>query len=160
MIKWFVTVDNDVKNLINQSNVSIFINNTLLDKRGWKNYIFKKIYVKDGLKLKNKKKDKIFHIKFSSNNTIKNICNLSGLSCADLNKNTIYINVYRWLNGSQKSGLSLINYRKYIIYHEIGHLLGREHSVCPCDGCPRPIMVQATIANDKCIANYYPLDGE
>ena len=160
---WFVTVDSNIKHLINQANVSKIIERTLLDKKGWKDYKFQKIYVKDGLRLRktdSKNKYNIFHLRFSSNSTIRKTCNFLGLSCAYMNENIIYFNSDRWLKGAKKSGLALNDYRRYMIYHEIGHLLGRGHSTCSCDGCLRNIMIQATVANDNCIPNSYPLNGE
>lgn len=47
-----------------------------------------------------------------------------GLSFANIKTNNIHINSYRWTRGSKRSQLGLREYRHYLIYHEVGHLLG------------------------------------
>lgn len=63
-------------------------------------------------------------------------------------KPNIYINANNWLYGVKESGLSLEEYRKYIINHEFGHGLGYDHQMCnkytSVNGiCP--VMYQSTI---------------
>jgi hypothetical protein len=54
-----------------------------------------------------------------------------GLSAASIGttktQNTAYINISRWAHGSAESRLTLRQYRKYVINHEVGHLLGLHH---------------------------------
>jgi hypothetical protein len=47
-----------------------------------------------------------------------------------LNKPRIYIDEGNWLNGVPESGLSLEEYRKYVIRHEFMHGLGYDHQPC------------------------------
>jgi len=56
----------------------------------------------------------------------------------------IYINSKNWLNGVPESGLTLRQYREYVINHEFGHALSYDHQ--PCKHTSRcPVMYQSTI---------------
>ena len=93
-------------------------------------------------------------IRLSTPSTIKKICGVSdNLSCAELGGRFMYLNSHRWFYGSQKSKLSLTNYRQYMVSHEIGHILGFEHKKCPCKNCPAPIMMQQTLGIGECSPN-------
>lgn len=162
---WFLTVDPECSGKVSQRQVSHVINTVLMDPRGWSShgYKFAKISSQEGLALRKKAlkhRRYIFHVKVSTNGEISRNCGFSGLSCADMSINVIFINLDRWLYGAKASGLSLDDYRSYLIQHEIGHLLGRNHTKCPTENYPRPIMVQATIANDTCKPNIWPLSEE
>ncbi len=159
---WFLTVDRECSMKVNQEHVSSIVETVLLDSSGWAShgYTFVRIPCEEGLALRRKNPNSrraIFHLKVSTDENISQECGFAGLSCADMSVNVIYINMDRWLLGAKQSGLSLIDYRYYLIQHEIGHLLGRSHTRCPSDGHPRPIMVQATVANDTCLPNKWPL---
>lgn len=85
---------------------------------------------------------------------IKKHCGVpSNLSCAELNGKYVYLNAERWMYGSKASKLSLVNYRQYLVSHEIGHILGFDHEQCPCAGCNAPVMMQQTLGIGKCIPN-------
>jgi hypothetical protein len=93
-------------------------------------------------------------IRLSMSKTIQQICGLPAmLSCAVLNGRDMYLCAERWFHGSKKSGLSLENYRQYMISHEMGHILGKEHEKCPGKGKKAPIMLQQTLGIGECIPN-------
>lgn len=93
-------------------------------------------------------------IQLSSSETIDKTCGLSGdLSCAFLNGKNMYLNAHRWFHGARESKLSLEDYRQYMISHEMGHILGKEHVKCPGKGRPAPIMLQQTLGIGECIPN-------
>ena len=75
------------------------------------------------------------------------------LSCAILGGNQMWINVDRWKYGTAKSGQNLDGYRQYVISHEMGHILGRDHVKCPAPGRPAPIMLQQTLGLHGCLPN-------
>jgi hypothetical protein len=93
-------------------------------------------------------------IRLSSSETILKECGLRGdLSCAVLGGHNIYLNSERWFHGSPASKLDLENYRQYMVSHEMGHILGKEHVSCPSKGKKAPIMLQQTLGIGKCIPN-------
>lgn len=83
----------------------------------------------------------------------KNGCKDPSLSCAEMNGRHMYLNAMRWTKGAPQSKLELDAYRQYMVSHEMGHILGREHVDCPQEGAPVPIMVQQTKGIGKCKPN-------
>lgn len=62
-------------------------------------------------------------------------------------KPTIYIDEVNWLYGVDESGLSVDDYRTYVIQHEFMHALGFDHQECNEKTAPNgvcPIMYQST----------------
>jgi Protein of unknown function (DUF3152) len=68
----------------------------------------------------------------------------------------VMINLTRWMEGAGPSGLSLSDYRHYVISHEVGHALGHGHVDCPAVGARAPVMVQQTISLEGCTPNPWP----
>jgi hypothetical protein len=145
------SVEFDDSIVINRNLVVKKILEVLNDTRGWKRL---------GYDFKFKEKNAKFKIKIVKEDKIVKICKFSGLSCADMSKNIIYINIKRWRRGSKASKLSLDNYRTYVINHEIGHLLGRDHYKCGKSGTKVPVMVQQTLGISNCKPNPWPLYWE
>ena len=93
-------------------------------------------------------------IRLSTSKTIERICGISPLlSCAELGGKNMYLCAERWFSGSPKSGMDIENYRQYMVSHEMGHILGKEHVNCPGKGRKAPIMLQQTIGIGECIPN-------
>jgi hypothetical protein len=93
-------------------------------------------------------------IRLSMSKTIERICGLSPmLSCAFLGGKNMYLCAERWFHGAPESGLDLEDYRQYMISHEMGHILGKEHAQCPGKGHTAPIMLQQTLGIGECIPN-------
>lgn len=92
-------------------------------------------------------------IRLTSPSTLKQEgCKDDALSCAVLGGNMIWLNANRWFHGSKESKLSLLEYRQYMVSHEMGHSLGHDHVKCPGSG-PAPIMMQQTLGIGKCTPN-------
>lgn len=94
-------------------------------------------------------------IHLSNENTIKKKCGFEGLSCATVGGHEIYLNETNWTKGSIKSKLSLENYRKYVLTHEMLHILGYLHEECSGKGQKISIMQQQTVGIGDCV----PFDG-
>jgi hypothetical protein len=69
------------------------------------------------------------------------------------------LNALRWGQGAETYGEDLEGYRRYLVAHEVGHGLDRQHVRCPERGAPAPVMVQQTKSLDGCTANPYPAIG-
>jgi hypothetical protein len=92
-------------------------------------------------------------IRLSKPSTLKQEgCKDDSLSCAILGGDMIWLNADRWLHGSAASKLPLIEYRQYMVSHEMGHSLGYDHVKCPGSG-PAPIMLQQTLGIGNCTPN-------
>jgi hypothetical protein len=73
---------------------------------------------------------------------------------------SVFINAKSWSNGVNESGLSINQYREYVINHEFGHALGYHHQSCK-NGNRCPVMYQSTRgcpAGKKC--GYAPDDRD
>jgi hypothetical protein len=93
-------------------------------------------------------------IRLSLGKTINDICGVSdNLSCAILHGTKMYLCAERWFHGAPKSKLNLEDYRQYMVSHEMGHILGKDHSKCPGKGHLAPIMLQQTLGIGECIPN-------
>jgi hypothetical protein len=65
------------------------------------------------------------------------------------------INYTRWVQGTEEFP-DLTVYRHYVVNHEMGHLLGRQHVSCPGAGQLAPAMQQQSIRVAPCIPNAWP----
>ena len=93
------------------------------------------------------------HIRLCLPSTLKvEGCKDDALSCAILGGDLVWLNFDRWMHGSTASGLPLIQYRQYMVTHEMGHSLGYDHVQCPGSG-PAPLMMQQTLGIGKCTPN-------
>ena len=161
---WFVTIDPGIEE-IDAKQVTDIIDSIVSDARGWKRfgYKFSRISVDDGLEWRTfgQCKQHVFHIRISHPTVVRNECGFGDLSCAKLLEGVILLNSERWLHGSEASGLSLNQYRIYVVNHEIGHLLGRGHTSCTDDVNQQcSIMYQQTISTGCCKPNVWPLSND
>ena len=79
-------------------------------------------------------------------------------SCASTDE--AILNADRWLGGSPALDLSVKRYRRLLVNHEVGHLLGHRHRLCPGSGLKAPVMMQQSKGLHGCRANPWPLASE
>jgi uncharacterized protein DUF3152 len=72
------------------------------------------------------------------------------------NKDSVVLNVARWVKGAPPFKASLATYRQYMVDHEVGHRLGQGHMLCPGAGEPAPVMQQQTLGMHGCTVNPWP----
>ena len=147
IVKVKVVVDSDVQKQysIPPGQFEFYVVTYLNDPDGWskKGYFFEPVSYNQ---------DVTIHL--SSQKTVNSECGLEGkLSCAELGGKTMWLNADRWYHGAPKSKLGLDNYRQYMVSHEMGHILGYDHTDCPGRGLPAPIMMQQTKGIGQCKPN-------
>lgn len=82
----------------------------------------------------------------------------SAVSCQ--NGSAVALNADRWRSGPGSWWTaSLDDYRRYMVNHEVGHLVGQRHPTprCPDKGAPAAVMEQQTKGLEGCTANAWPL---
>lgn len=79
------------------------------------------------------------------------------LSC--FNGYATVLNARRWFSGVDSYGDDLVNYRRYLVSHEMGHYLGHQHVDCPQPGAVAPVMVQQTKGLFGCEKGPWPAGG-
>ena len=79
------------------------------------------------------------------------------LSVCNMTTRDVFINELRWNRDiPDKSESNLVEYRSYVLNHEIGHALGFHHDKCKLKGEPAPIMLQQTLGLGGCVSNPFP----
>lgn len=163
-----------------------YIFRTLNDQRGWKKYGFIFNEIDDKVTLEQRR----LYIELAPPATLQMVCGNKKMSCYVPSTHSIYINYNNWMGNSPMStetnpGMSLEEYRIYVINHEVGHGLGLTHPMfydenkkhpnypqhpngyTQCDPKRRnkrgSVMMQMTKGSDfisPCLPNCWPLDPE
>lgn len=77
--------------------------------------------------------------------------------------NNVVINDERWRTATDAwndTEASLLDYRRMVTNHEMGHWLGHGHLHCSAPGEPAPLMQQQSKSLQGCEPNPWPLDDE
>ncbi|HKT03997.1 MAG TPA: DUF3152 domain-containing protein [Rugosimonospora sp.] len=102
-------------------------------------------------------------IRLATPDTVDKLCGAVGLQTQGVYScrygTTILINLRRWLKGAPGFAIDLTGYRHMVINHEMGHLLGFAHMLCPGAGQPAPVMQTQTISLGGCVPNAYPFSA-
>jgi hypothetical protein len=74
----------------------------------------------------------------------------------------VALNADRWRTATPQWTGSLPGYRRMLVNHEVGHLLGQHHPEvqCPQPGHEAPIMAQQSTELNGCLPNPWPLPHE
>ncbi|WP_246478455.1 DUF3152 domain-containing protein [Saccharothrix ecbatanensis] len=90
-------------------------------------------------------------IRLTSQLTTREVCGysipLEG-SCATTE--VVTVNVARWVRGAVSFQGASVEYKQYVINHEVGHGLGYDHKSCQDDRALTPVMMQQSwgVSND------------
>lgn len=139
---------------------AVAVHATLNDPRGWptRGYAFERV---DG-------GDADFVVILASPALTDRLCapllTRGEVSCR--NGSSVILNALRWGVGIDDYAGDIASYREYLVNHEVGHRLGRDHppdgdieALC-ATGATAPVMMQQTYGMIGCVANAWPLDGE
>lgn len=69
------------------------------------------------------------------------------------------LNFRRWVEAVEDYGTDRDSYRRYLVNHEVGHLLGHPHATCPGAGRRAPVMQQQSYGVGACTPNPWPFPG-
>jgi hypothetical protein len=127
---------------------------TLVDARGWSRagYAFAR------------EADAPYLIVLAEGDEVDRLCRpydtFGKYSCQ--NGPVVALNADRWRSATSKWTGDLADYRRMLVNHEVGHLLGLHHPKpqCPEVGLPAPVMNQQSTELDGCLPNPWPLDAE
>ncbi len=96
--------------------------------------------------------------------TARDLCRAAGLDIVWRGRpytscrvgDTAVINAERYRTAVPGYGAPLATYQRYAINHEVGHVLGYGHEMCPKPGSLAPVMQQQTFSLQRCVANGWP----
>lgn len=77
-------------------------------------------------------------------------------------REVVALNAERWREATPEWTGDLATYRRMLVNHEVGHLLGQPHPPvqCPRPGRAAPLMAQQSTELEGCLPNPWPLDAE
>jgi len=131
-----------------------FVETTLEDRRGWERADFDLV----------RKPQTRFRVVLAEGAAVDRLClpyETRGLySCQ--NGPVVALNADRWRTATPQWTGTLTGYRKMLVNHEVGHLLGQHHPEiqCPDPGHPAPVMAQQSTELNGCKPNPWPLPHE
>jgi Protein of unknown function (DUF3152) len=133
-----------------------FVEATLRDPRGWEQAGFRFVRRDDG--------SAPFRIVLGEADEVHELCKPYDVyrkySCQ--NGPVVALNAERWRHATPEWTGDLETYRRMLVNHEVGHLLGMRHPdvQCPGRGQVAPIMAQQSTELNGCLPNPWPLPHE
>ncbi len=130
------------------------VRETLTDPRGWQGAGFTFVFL-DGAP---------YRVVLAEGPEVDRLCrpyDVGGkFSCQ--NGPVVALNADRWRSASPKWTGDLDTYRRMLVNHEVGHLIGQHHPAvhCPRRGQPAPVMAQQSSELNGCLPNPWPLRWE
>lgn len=149
---WTYTVEVEVGVPVDPTDLAALVDSVLADPRGW---------TADGdvrLQRVGADEEPSFRVRLATPATTDAHCapldTYGELSCR--NGADVMLNLRRWVEGAAPSEMGLTEYRQYMVSHEVGHALGRDHAECPGPDQLAPVMLQQTLGLDGCRPNPWP----
>ncbi|MEV6235754.1 DUF3152 domain-containing protein [Lentzea sp. NPDC051838] len=90
-------------------------------------------------------------IRLTSQLTTREVCGFSiPFEGSCVSGTNVTINVARWVRGAVSFQGALVEYKQYVVNHEVGHGLGYDHKPCQENGALAPVMMQQSwgVSND------------
>jgi Protein of unknown function (DUF3152) len=147
LVRYTVEVEQGLT--LTPAGVAEFVDATLADKRSWG---------AAGHTFRRTASDGDLRILLATPGTVDRLCapldTQGEVSCR--NQGLVVLNARRWLLGAPAYGPDVLNYRRYVVNHEVGHFLGHGHVRCPGPGRYAPVMLQQTLGLDGCRPNPWP----
>jgi hypothetical protein len=147
-LRWYVTIDPDVEVQFSAAQLGRFISECLSDPMGWRarGWKFRRVTEAAGRAARERGGEDVpVWVRLAAPLTIKGRCGFGDRSCADMADRSVYLNAWRWSAGSVETPeMTIDEYRKAVVIHEFGHILGCGHIPCPGPGSEGDVMQEFT----------------